>query len=126
MPSRPRTTTELGALRPHAAAAARLLKALANPNRLMILCALSGGELSVGDLNRKVVLSQSALSQHLAVLRADALVATRREAQTIHYSLAQGPAVEIIRLLHREYCCAPKRKPATRASASRKSTKRFA
>lgn len=115
MPTPPRNSAALRALRPHAAAAARLLKALANPNRLLILCTLSEGELSVGELNRKVDLSQSALSQHLAVLRADGLVATRREAQTIHYSLAAGPAVEIIGLLHREFCCSPQAKGAARA-----------
>ena len=122
MPSRRTTRAELGALRPHADAAARLLKALANPNRLLILCTLSGGELSVGDLNRRVDLSQSALSQHLAVLRTDGLVATRREAQTIHYSLEAGPAVEIIRLLHREFCCSPGAKGAARARTPKPKT----
>lgn len=113
MPSTDRA--ELAALRPHAEDAARLLKALANPQRLQLLCLLSEREHSVGELNRRVELSQSALSQHLAVLRADGLVETRREAQTIHYALALGPAVEIIRLLHREFCCSPRTKRAARA-----------
>ena len=68
--------------------AARFLRALANENRLMVLCCLGKGELSVSELLERVPLSQSALSQHLAVLRNEELVATRREAQTIHYRVA--------------------------------------
>ena len=99
-------------MREHAADAARLLRALANEKRLMLLCALGEGEQSVGELNARVDLSQSALSQHLAVLREDGLVGTRREAQTIYYSLADGPAHRIIETLHGIYCsgaplCAP-------------------
>lgn len=92
----------------HASEAARLLKTIGNEHRLMILCALSEGELSVGALNDRVPLSQSALSQHLAVLREDGLVSTRREAQTIYYQAAKGPALEVIRVLHRLYCCGRK------------------
>lgn len=84
--------------------AARLLKAMANEKRLLILCMLSQGERSVGDLNRDIELSQSALSQHLAVLRADGLVRTRREAQTIYYSVVEGPALAVIQTLYQEYC----------------------
>lgn len=91
-------------MRVHAADAARLLRALANEKRLMLLCTLVEGEKSVGELNVEVDLSQSALSQHLAVLRADGLVSTRREAQTIYYSLADGPAHRIIATLHGIYC----------------------
>lgn len=91
-------------MRAHAGDAARLLKALANERRLMILCMLVEGERSVGDLNAHLELSQSALSQHLAVLREDGLVSTRREAQTIYYALAEGPAQHIIDTLHRIYC----------------------
>jgi DNA-binding transcriptional ArsR family regulator len=91
-------------MRAHAGDAERLLKALANQNRLMILCSLSEGELSVGALNERVDLSQSALSQHLAVLRRDGLVQTRRASQTIYYSLAPGPARRVIDLLHSIYC----------------------
>jgi ArsR family transcriptional regulator, virulence genes transcriptional regulator len=87
-----------------AAQAARLLKAMANEKRLMILCTLSQGERSVGDLNQDINLSQSALSQHLAVLRADGLVRTRRESQTIYYSVVEGPALALIQTLYREYC----------------------
>lgn len=92
------------AMRTHASEAARLLRALANDKRLMLLCLLVEGERSVGELNAKVNLSQSALSQHLAVLRSDGLVTTRREAQTIYYALADGPAQRIIETLHGIYC----------------------
>ena len=91
-------------MRAHAADAARLLKALANEKRLMLLCLLVEGERSVGELNARVELSQSALSQHLAVLREDGLVSTRREAQTIYYALAEGPAQQILATLHGIYC----------------------
>ena len=70
----------------------------------MILCVLAEGERSVSDLNTIVPLSQSALSQQLARLRQQGLVKTRRESQTIFYSLAEGPADRIITLLHEIYC----------------------
>lgn len=91
-------------LHQHAEAAARLLKAVGNPNRLMILCTLVEGEHSVGELNALVDLSPSALSQHLAVLKHQGLVATRREAQTIYYSLEDSEAQELMACLHRIYC----------------------
>lgn len=91
-------------MRLHAADAARLLRALANEKRLMLLCLLVDGERSVGELNARVDLSQSALSQHLAVLREEGLVLTRRDAQTIHYSLAPGPAAAVMHTLHGIYC----------------------
>lgn len=88
----------------HASDAARLLKTLANEKRLLILCLLVEGERSVGELNARVELSQSALSQHLAVLREEGLVHTRRDAQSIVYSLAEGPAQRVIDTLHSIYC----------------------
>jgi DNA-binding transcriptional ArsR family regulator len=91
-------------MREHACDAARLMKALAHESRLMVLCTLSEGEMSVGQLNERVDLSQSALSQHLSVLRRDGLVITRRESQTIYYSLADGPACKVIDVLHGIYC----------------------
>ncbi|MDO4683178.1 MAG: metalloregulator ArsR/SmtB family transcription factor [Lautropia sp.] len=91
-------------MRRHAGEAARLLKGLANERRLMILCMLAEGECSVGEINERIDLSQSALSQHLAVLREEHLVCTRRESQTIRYRLADGPAAAIIKLLHDLYC----------------------
>ena len=97
----------------HASDAAGLMKALGNESRLMILCVLAEGERSVSDLNTIVPLSQSALSQQLARLRQQNLVTTRRESQTIYYSLADGPTDRVINLLHDIYCgaatdCPPK------------------
>jgi len=94
-------------MRDHAADAAGLMKALGNESRLMILCVLAEGERSVSDLNTMVPLSQSALSQQLARLRQQGLVSTRRESQTIYYSLADGPADRIIQVLHEIYCSVP-------------------
>lgn len=94
-------------MRAHADDAARLLKALSNSSRLMVLCSLAKGELTVGQINERVPLSQSALSQHLAVLRRDGLVRTRRSAQTIYYSLAHGPAGRIIDTLYDIFCGRP-------------------
>jgi len=88
----------------HADAATRQLKALANVNRLMILCILCEGELSVTELNEQVDISQSALSQHLAKLRDDQVVSTRRESQTIYYSITEGVVKDIIQVLHDFYC----------------------
>jgi len=88
----------------HAGSAAKLIRALSNEHRLLVLCVLSEGELSVGELNGRVRLSQSALSQHLAVLRHEELVATRRAAQTIYYRLASGIARSLIQVLHDHYC----------------------
>jgi len=84
--------------------AVSLLKGLANESRLMIMCVLSEGEVSVGQLNQRIKLSQSALSQHLAVLREQGLVKTRRESQTIYYRLEDSAAMNIIELLHDVYC----------------------
>lgn len=97
-------TMDPEAMRAHAADASRLLKALANEKRLMLLCLLAEGERSVGELNARLDLSQSALSQHLAILRDDGLVTSRREAQSIYYGLAQGPAQRVIDTLHGIYC----------------------
>jgi DNA-binding transcriptional ArsR family regulator len=100
----PIAPTDAEEMRSHATDAAQLLKAMANEKRLMILCMLAGGEQAVSDINAGLDLSQSALSQHLAVLREEGLVQTRRSAQTIFYSLSPGPVQEIIGVLHRIYC----------------------
>lgn len=91
-------------MREHAVDAAGLMKALGNESRLMVLCLLAEGERSVSELNEMIPLSQSALSQQLARLRQQGLVRTRRESQTIYYSLAEGPADRVIHLLHDIYC----------------------
>lgn len=98
---------DLTALAAHAEVAAALLKAMGNRNRLMVLCTLHAGELSVGELNALIPLSQSALSQHLATLRRVGLVATRRECQTIYYRLGNAAASAVIATLHELYCQAP-------------------
>ena len=95
---------QLEELAPRAAEAEAFLKAMANRYRLMILCQLHQGEKSVTTLQGGVGLSQSALSQHLARLREDGLVKTRRESQTIYYSLATPNVSELIALLYRLYC----------------------
>lgn len=92
------------AMRSSACDATRLLKAMANESRLMVLCALAEGERSVGEINAIVDLSQSALSQHLAVLRREGLVTTRRESQTIYYSIASPEAAGLVGYLYKTYC----------------------
>jgi DNA-binding transcriptional ArsR family regulator len=88
--------------------AADLLRALSNERRLMILCLLSSGEKTVGQLEPGVGLRQSALSQHLARLRRDGLVRTRRESQNIYYSLDGDNAIRVIETLAGLYCPAPR------------------
>lgn len=118
-----RVMPEMAAVQEHASEAAALLKALANDQRLLVLCALLGQSLSVGEINDRVPLSQSALSQHLAVLRAAGLVGTRRQSQTIYYALAPGPALKIMEVLYEAFCAPPA--PKARAKSSvRKSGKR--
>jgi DNA-binding transcriptional ArsR family regulator len=103
------------------------LKALANKHRLMILCELGSGESSVTPLQQALGLSQSSLSQHLARLRADALVKTRRESQTIYYSLANDDVTRVIALLQQLFCAdegktkkaAPAKAPRAARSATR-------
>jgi len=86
-------------LEARAGEAAHLLKLLANDHRLIILCRLSDQEMSVSELGEHVNLSQSALSQHLGKLRAERLVATRRDAQTIYYRLASPNALKLVNAL---------------------------
>src|SRR5271157_989328 len=94
----------LDELQIRAGAAEKLLKAMASQPRLMILCELLKGERTVTALHQAVGLSMSAMSQHLARLRADELVSTRRESQTIHYSIASEPAKTLITTLYELYC----------------------
>jgi ArsR family transcriptional regulator, virulence genes transcriptional regulator len=88
----------------HAEKAAQFLKLMANPHRLMVLFHLLDQELSVSELNEHLPLSQSALSQHLAVLRNSGLVKTRREQQTIYYSLASDGVHAIMAELYEQFC----------------------
>lgn len=93
-----------------------LLKAVANSHRLLILCELNNGERSVSALETVVPLSQSALSQHLGKLRELGIVTTRREAQSIYYSLADPRVAELMTTLYTLFCAPPK-------SRKRKTTK---
>ncbi len=96
----------------NAAEAAKMLRALSHPARLNVLCELGSGERSAGQLVDSSGMSQSALSQHLARLREDGLVRTRREAQTIFYFIADEKAGRIVKLLYDMYCRRPSRSPA--------------
>ena len=91
--------------------ASDLLKALSNRHRLLIICQLIDGERSVGDLAGFLTLRDSTVSQHLALLRKDGLVAARRDAQTIYYSIASDPAREVLKTLYQVYCAPKARKP---------------
>ncbi|KOO04983.1 ArsR/SmtB family transcription factor [Vibrio nereis] len=95
---------DLQEMEKNSAQAVVLLKAMANERRLQILCLLHNDELSVGELSSKLELSQSALSQHLAWLRRDGLVNTRKEAQTVYYTLSSEEVKSMIQLLHSLYC----------------------
>ena len=92
------------AMAAHAAQAAELLKTLGNEQRLMILCQLLQGPLSVGEINERVPLSQSALSQHLAKLREARIVTTERESQSVRYSLPAGVVTRLMATLYEEFC----------------------
>ena len=92
---------------------AQVLKAIGNARRLMVLCKLvQHGERTVGDLAEDVGLSQSALSQHLAVLRSEGIVATCREGQSIRYRIANDAAVKLVSTLAEIFCPPGMRKPA--------------
>lgn len=84
--------------------ASELLKSLASEHRLLIVCQLIDGERSVGELAEFLGLRPSAVSQHLTLLRKDGIVSTRREGQTIWYSIASEPARQILETLYRLYC----------------------
>jgi len=84
--------------------ASDLMKTLGHKDRLMVLCHLTNGEKSVGELARLLDIPQSPLSQHLARMRKERLVKTRREAQTIYYSIASPEAERFVRLMHDLYC----------------------
>ena len=104
-------------IRANAGRAAELLKSMSNPARLMVLCQLTEGEKSVGELEAMVPLSQSALSQHLALLRQRNLVTTRRSGQMIYYSLAGVEASAILSTLYDLFCA---KASATAAASGRK------
>ncbi|WP_424360510.1 ArsR/SmtB family transcription factor [Methylocystis parvus] len=110
-------------LAPKAEEAESFLKALANRHRLMVLCELHKDELSVTKLQETIGLSQSSLSQHLARLREDKLVKTRRESQTIYYSLANENVSRVIGLLYELFCAEECGAPASADKKAAKSAK---
>jgi DNA-binding transcriptional ArsR family regulator len=91
-------------LESHSGEAAELLAAMGNQKRMLILCNLARGEMQVGVLADKVDLSQSALSQHLAKLRNQGLVKTRRQAQTIYYSISSNSVIQMLQTLNTIFC----------------------
>jgi DNA-binding transcriptional ArsR family regulator len=93
--------TELHDMASHAC---ELLKAMANEWRLMILCHLAEGEMTVSELQAKLGLSQSALSQHLAILRRERIVKARKHAQSVSYSLSGDEATRVMQTLHEVFC----------------------
>ncbi len=102
MPRQP--TLDPQQLRHAAAAAVADLKLLGNEERLLLLCQLSQGERSVGELEAELGIRQPTLSQQLAVLRNEGVVATRREGKNIHYSIQRHELLEILAVLYRLYC----------------------
>ena len=100
--------------------ASALLKSLANRHRLLIVCQLIEKERSVGELAGLLDIRGSTVSQHLALMRKDGLVAPRREGQTIWYSIASPPAREVLTTLYKVYCCSP-RAAGRQPSAGKKS-----
>ena len=100
----PKVAARMAELQKNARHAAGLLKAMSNPARLVILCQLAEGEHSVGELERAVGISQSGISQHLAVLRRESVVTSRRVRQTILYSLGGEDVVALMATLHEIFC----------------------
>ena len=100
----PEDFEKLGELHDKASHAVELLKAMANEWRLMILCQLADGEKTVSELQAILGLSQSALSQHLAVLRRERIVSARKHAQSVSYSLAGNDAPRVMSTLHEVFC----------------------
>ncbi|AXF03385.1 ArsR/SmtB family transcription factor [Paraburkholderia hospita] len=101
---RTRLTIDLATMQAGAANACALLKVLANPDRLLLMCQLSQGEMSVGELEEQLGIHQPTLSQQLGVLRENDLVATRREGKNIFYSVASPQALAVMAVLYEQFC----------------------
>jgi DNA-binding transcriptional ArsR family regulator len=99
----------LPAMKASADDACALLKALANPHRLMIVCSLIDGEQSVGALAQLLGVRETLASQHLGLLRRDGVVAARRDGQTIYYGLQSGQARALVETLAQLFCAVPDR-----------------
>jgi DNA-binding transcriptional ArsR family regulator len=99
-----RPEIDLNALQAAAVDACALLKAMSNPDRMLLLCHMAQGEYCVGELETLTAIRQPTLSQQLAVLRDDSLVATRRDGKQIYYSIASREALAVIRVLYEQFC----------------------
>ena len=100
------------ALREAADSACRLMKALSNPDRLLLLCHLAEGEKRVGELEELAAVAQPTLSQQLGVLRDEGLVITRREGKNIYYSIDSPQCIGVMQVLYEQFCSPAKGKPA--------------
>ena len=98
------------AMRDAAEAACALMKVLSNPDRMLLLCELAEGERNVGELQEAVGIQQPTLSQQLAVLREEDLVATRRDGKNIYYSIASPQAMAVLHVLYAQFCAPQGRK----------------
>jgi len=101
---------DIDAMQEAAAEAAQLMKALANPDRLMLLCQLSQGEMSVGELEAALGIHQPTLSQQLTVLRDEALVDTRREGKYVYYRVRSATALAVLKVLYQQFCAKDKKR----------------
>ena len=95
---------EMQAMRDAAQAACALMKVLANPDRLLLLCELAQGERNVGELEEGLGIAQPTLSQQLTVLRNEELVSTRREGKNVYYSMASADALAVMQVLYAQFC----------------------
>ena len=95
---------QLAEMKANADRVSDVLKAIANGARLMLVCQLAEGEKSVGELTAMIGLAQSAVSQHLALLRKHRVVSTRRDGQSVYYGLASAEVAEVIKTLHDQFC----------------------
>ncbi|GAB2874873.1 metalloregulator ArsR/SmtB family transcription factor [Pseudoduganella ginsengisoli] len=109
-PSSP--TVDLVSMQAAAAQACALLKVLANPDRLLLMCQLSQGEMSVGELEVQLGIRQPTLSQQLTVLRENSLVATRRDGKNIFYSVASPEALAVMAVLYQQFCTTAREEPS--------------
>lgn len=101
---------DLVSLRSSADAACRLMKALSNPDRLLLLCQLAQGEMRVGELEERVGIAQPTLSQQLGVLREEGLVSTRRDGKAIYYRIDSPQALATMNVMYEQFCKNPKEK----------------
>ncbi len=102
--NKPAVSIAIDQLRNNADAAGQLLKALGNPDRLLLLCQLVAGEMNVGELEERLKIVQPTLSQQLGVLRREGLVDTRRDGRQIYYSISSPQALAVIETLYQLFC----------------------